>query len=183
MDGSRVVSERGRPRICAARYSFRTVGTTLRGARTFTMGACLQPLSIAAIGYPRGLSLNVYAPGFYYGPGFYGWAYNPMGACRSVMGGDGEAIPWYGYYGGYFSAVCGRTLRRLLLADGLHDLADDLQAAYAAHQEAGEADGAPGAAGVARGTDAGCEAADCRRGEKSNWLWRTQEAAAECAAA
>ena len=68
----------------------------------------------------RGVYLNVYAPGFYYGPGFYGWAYNPWAAPIAFGWGWGGS-PWYGYYGGYLCAIPGVSLG-LVLADGLHHL-------------------------------------------------------------
>ena len=50
-----------------------------------------------------GVALNVYAPGVYYRPAFYGWAYNPW-ATPVVYGGWGWAgNPWYGYYGAWFT--------------------------------------------------------------------------------
>jgi len=65
---------------------------------------------VGGVGYARfyrpymwgGFALNVYAPGFYYAPAFYGWAYNPWRA-PVVFGWGWGAAPWYGYYGGWFN--------------------------------------------------------------------------------
>jgi len=92
----------------------------------------------------RGLYLDVYAPGFYYGPGFYGWAYNPW--ARPITFGWGwGGNPWYGYYGGYFQPYAVYPSAAFWLTDYI--ISQDLQTAYAAHQEAGEVDGAQMAAG------------------------------------
>jgi len=84
----------------------------------------------------RGRHFDVYAPSYYYRPAFYGWAYKPVGKADSL---------WLGL--GRRSLV--RVLRRLLCAISdipsaafwLTDylISQDLQAAYTAHQEAGEA--------------------------------------------
>jgi hypothetical protein len=92
----------------------------------------------------RGLYLNVYAPGSYYSPGFYGWAYNPWAVPISFGWGWGGS-PWYGFYGGYFTPYTVYPSAAFWLTDYI--LSQDLEAAYAAHQEAGEVDGAQDAAG------------------------------------
>jgi hypothetical protein len=92
----------------------------------------------------RGLYLNVYAPGYYYGPGFYGWAYNPWAAPIAFGWGWGGA-PWYGRYGYYFQPYPTYRSAAFWLTD--YVISQDLQAEYAAHQEAQEADGTAGAAG------------------------------------
>jgi hypothetical protein len=50
----------------------------------------------------HGVAMNVYAPGFYYAPAFYGWARNPWVAPIAFRWGW-AGNPWYGYYGGYFT--------------------------------------------------------------------------------
>ena len=92
----------------------------------------------------RGMYLNVYAPGFYYGPGFYGWAYNPWAAPIAFGWGWGVGNPWFGFYGGYFQPYPVYPSAAFWLTDYI--ISQDLQAAYAARQ-AGENDGAPAAAG------------------------------------
>ena len=77
----------------------------------------------------RGGYLNVYAPGYYYGPGFYGWAYNPWAAPIAYSWGWG-ASPWYGYYGGYFTPYPVYPSAAFWLTDYL--ISSSLQAAYAA---------------------------------------------------
>ena len=134
-------AERGRRGYRAARRIL-TTGTILAGALTSTMATNTTAI-YRGYGY-RGLYLNVYAPGFYFRPGFYGWAYNPW-AVPIAFGWGWGGNPWYGYYGGYFQPYPVYPSAAFWLTDYI--ISQDLQAAYAAHQEAGEADGAPVAAG------------------------------------
>jgi hypothetical protein len=46
------------------------------------------------------ISMNVYAPGFYYGLAFYSYAYAPW-ATPIAFGWGWAGNPWYGYYGSY----------------------------------------------------------------------------------
>jgi hypothetical protein len=92
----------------------------------------------------RGMYMNVYAPGFFYGAGFYGWAYNPWVAPIAFGWGWGGA-PWYGRYGWYFQPYPVYPSAAFWLTDYI--ISQNLQAAYAAHQEAAIADGTPPAAG------------------------------------
>jgi hypothetical protein len=92
----------------------------------------------------RGLQLNVYAPGFYYHPGFYGWAYNPW-ATSIAFGWGWGASPWFGYYGGFFQPYPVYPSAAFWLTD--YVISQDLQAEYAANQAAGEAAGPPTSAG------------------------------------
>jgi len=78
----------------------------------------------------RGAYLNVYAPGYYYGAGFYGWAYNPWVAPVPYAWGF-AAAPWYGYYGAYFTPYPLYAAPSLWLTDYL--ISQSLAAAYAAH--------------------------------------------------
>ena len=86
----------------------------------------------------RGLYLNVYAPGFYFAPAFT-VGHITRGRCRSLSDGDGAGNPWYGYYGYYFQPYPVYPSAAFWLTDYI--ISQDLQAAYAANQEAGEADG------------------------------------------
>jgi hypothetical protein len=84
-------------------------------------------------------------PGFWYHPGFYGWAYRPWGAPAywgvGIGGWGWGGAPWFGYYGGYFAPYPVYASPAFWLTDYL--LAADLQAAYAARSEANaEASGA-----------------------------------------
>ncbi|WP_263359732.1 hypothetical protein [Acidicapsa ligni] len=92
----------------------------------------------------RGVYLNVYAPGYYYGPGFYGWAYNPW-AAPIAFGWGWAGSPWLGFYGGYFSPYAVYPSAAFWLTDYI--ISQDLQAAYAARQDAAVAAGEAEAAG------------------------------------
>jgi hypothetical protein len=140
-DHSRFVSERGRPGYVQRGYSFH--GHDF-GRRAYYYHGREYNRFYRGYGY-RGLYLNVYAPGFYYGPGFYGWAYNPW-AAPIVFGWGWGASPWFGFYGGYFAPYPVYPSAAFWLTDYI--ISQDLQAAYAAHLEAGEVDGAPSAAGA-----------------------------------
>jgi hypothetical protein len=50
-----------------------------------------------------GVALNVYAPGFYFAPAYYGWAYNPWRAPIVYAGWGWAGTPWFGFYGGWFN--------------------------------------------------------------------------------
>lgn len=75
-----------------------------------------------------------YAPVVYYRPAFYGWAYNPWPG-RVVWGWGWGPAPWYGYYGYYFAPYPVYPAASFWLTDYL--LAQNLQLAYAAQQNAG----------------------------------------------
>jgi len=94
--------------------------------------------------YYRGVYVNVYAPPVYYGPGFYGWAYNPW-AVPVAYGWGWGGNPWYGYYGFYFAPYPVYPSAAFWLTDYI--ISANLQAAYAAHQEAQEQAVAAAAAG------------------------------------
>jgi hypothetical protein len=69
----------------------------------------------------------VYAPGFYYAPAFYGWAYAPW--ARPVAWEWGwTGRPWYRYYGAWFRPYPVYTSPSLWLTDYL--VAQTLEAAY-----------------------------------------------------
>jgi len=135
----RIVSERGRRGYLQRGYAFH--GHDFGRRAYFDHG---HEYNRYYRGYEyRGMYLNVYAPGFYYGPGFYGWAYNPWAAPIAFGWGWG-GNPWVGYYGGYFQPYPVYPSAAFWLTDYI--ISQDLQAAYAARQ-AGENDGTPVAAG------------------------------------
>ena len=135
-DGSRLVAERGRRGFVERRYNYHGHDFD---RRAYYYHAHEYNRYYRGYGY-RGVDLHIYAPGVYYGPGFYGWAYHPWVTPISFGWGWGGS-PWYGYYGGYFQPYPVYAGAAFWLTDYL--IAQDLQAAYAAHQEAGEVDGAP----------------------------------------
>ena len=136
----RIYAERGRPGYVQRGYAYH--GHDF-GRRAYFYHGHEYNRYYRGYGY-RGLYLNVYAPGFYYGPGFYGWAYNPW-AVPIAYGWGWGAAPWYGFYGGYFTPYPVYASAAFWLTD--YVISQDLAAAYAAHQEAGETDGTQMAAG------------------------------------
>jgi hypothetical protein len=140
-DGSRVFAERGRPGYVERGYHYH--GHDFARRSYFYHGHEYNRF-YRGYGY-RGLMLNVYAPGFYFGPGFYGWAYNPWAAPIAFGWGWGVGNPWFGFYGGYFQPYRVYPSAAFWLTDYI--ISQDLAAAYAAHQEAQEEAGAPPAAG------------------------------------
>ena len=137
-DGSRVYAERGRRGYVERGYGFH--GHDYARRSYFYHGHEYNRF-YRGYGY-RGLMLNVYAPGFYFNPGFYGWAYNPWAAPIAFGWGWGGA-PWYGRYGYYFAPYPVYPSAAFWLTDYI--ISQNLQAAYAAQQEAAET--APVAAG------------------------------------
>jgi hypothetical protein len=81
----------------------------------------------------RGVWMNPYYPAYYYGPAFYGWAYNPWAAPIAYGWGWG-GNPWFGYYGAFFTPYAVYGGPSLWLTDYL--IANSLQAAYAAQAAA-----------------------------------------------
>jgi hypothetical protein len=122
-DHSRLVAERGRPGYVERRYNFH--GHDFARRSYYFHGREYNR-------YYRAL-VNVYAPGFYYAPAFYGWAYNPWGAQVAYAWGWG-ANPWYGYYGFYFAPYPVYAGPAFWLTD--YVISSELAAAYAAQQEA-----------------------------------------------
>jgi hypothetical protein len=139
-DGSRLVSERGRRGFVGHPYGFH--GHDFERRSYFYHGHAYERF-YRGYGY-HGVFLNVYAPGYYYGPGFYGWAYNPW-AMPVAFGWGWGGSPWYGYYGYYFQPYPVYPSAAYWLTDYM--ISQDLQADYAAHQDAGEVDGTQQAAG------------------------------------
>lgn len=70
-----------------------------------------------------------YHPAFFWGPAYYGWAYNPWPAPVYWGWGWGGA-PWYGFYGGYFAPYPVYPSAAFWLTDYL--ISAELQAAYQA---------------------------------------------------
>lgn len=138
-DGSRLVAERGRPGYVQRGYSYHGHDFA---RRSYYYHGHEYNRYYRGYGF-RGLSISVYAPGYYYNPYFYGWAYNPWAAPIAYGWGWG-ASPWYGYYGGYFAPYPVYYGAPFWLTDYI--ISQDLQTAYAAHQEAGETDGDPSTA-------------------------------------
>ena len=136
----RLVSERGRRGYAQRGYNYH--GHEY-GRRAYYYHGHEYNRYYRGYGY-HGTYLNVYAPGYYYSPGFYGWAYHPWRSPITFGWGWGGA-PWYGFYGGYFSPYPSYSSAAFWLTD--YVISQDLQAAYAAHKEAGENDGTPVAAG------------------------------------
>jgi hypothetical protein len=85
-----------------------------------------------------------YHPAFFYGPRFYGWAYNPWPAPVYWGWGWGGA-PWYGFYGAYFTPWPVYPSAAFWLTDYL--ISANLQAAYQAQAANAAAAGAGGGGG------------------------------------
>ncbi len=135
-DGSRVFAERGRPGYVQRGYAYH--GHDYARRSYYYHGHEYHEF-YRGYGY-HGVFLNVYAPGYYYHPAFYGWAYNPWAAPISFGWGWGSS-PWYGRYGYYFQPYPVYPSAAFWLTDYI--ISQNLQAAYAAHREAGEAEPAP----------------------------------------
>jgi hypothetical protein len=141
-DHSRVFAERGRRGYVQRGYSYH--GHDFARRSYYYHGRAYDRY-YRGYGY-RGVYLNVYAPGFYYAPAFYGWAYNPW-AVPITFGWGWAGNPWFGFYGGFFAPYPVYPSAAFWLTDYI--ISQDLQAAYAAHQEAAEAAAAPAADGGA----------------------------------
>ena len=140
-DGSRVYAEHGRRGYVERGYSYH--GHDFARRSYFYHGRSYDRF-YRGYGY-HGLMLNVYAPGFYFRPALYGWAYNPWAAPIAFGWGWGVATPWVGFYGGYFQPYPVYPSAAFWLTDYI--ISQDLAAAYAAHQEAAEQAAAPPADG------------------------------------
>jgi len=97
-DHSRIVAMRGRPGFVERPYAFH--GHDFARRTYYFHGRAYDRFYR---GYDfRGAHFAVYAPGLYYRPAFYGWAY--AGWAHPIAYGWGWGpSPWVGYYGGYFS--------------------------------------------------------------------------------
>lgn len=77
-----------------------------------------------------------YYPGYWYHPAFYGWAFAPWGApvYWGVAAWGWGGAPWWGFYAGWWNPYPFYAGPAFWLTDYL--IASQLQAAYAARQEA-----------------------------------------------
>ena len=87
--------------------------------------------------YYGGYRYYGYYPGFWYHPGFYGWAYRPWGPpvyWGIGIGGWGwGGAPWFGFYTGWWTPYPYYASPAFWLTDYL--IAQNLQAAYAAQYD------------------------------------------------
>ena len=84
-----------------------------------------------------GVAFDVYAPGYYFAPAFYGWAYNPWRAPIVYAGWGWAGNPWFGFYGGWFAPYPTYVGPAYWLTD--YFVAQSLMAAYAEQQAAAAA--------------------------------------------
>jgi hypothetical protein len=137
-DHSRVYAERGRRGFVERPYGYH--GHDFARRSYYYHGRAYDRY-YRGYGY-RGLYLNVYAPGFYYAPAFYGWAYNPWPSPITYQWGWGVGNPWFSFYGRYFAPYPVYPSAAFWLTDFI--ISKDLQAAYVARQEsAAESAAAP----------------------------------------
>ncbi len=129
-DHSRVFSERGRGYV---QHPYMYHGREF-GHRTYYDHGRYYDRYYRRYPY-HGVYLDVYAPARYWGPGFYGWAYNPWAVPVAYSWGWGAA-PWYGFYGAYFAPYPVYPSAAFWLTDYL--VAASLQAAYAAQVAAAQ---------------------------------------------
>jgi hypothetical protein len=129
-DHSRIVSERGGRGYVQHPYMYH--GHEY-GARRYYDHGRYYDRYYGRYGY-RGGYLNVYAPGIYYAPAFYGWAYNPWAVPVVYTAWGWGGTPWYGAYGAWFTPFPVYASASFWLTDYL--IAASLQAAYAAQVDA-----------------------------------------------
>jgi hypothetical protein len=135
-DHSRTFFEKGRPGYVARPYSFHGHDFD---RRTYSYHG--HSYEHFYHGYRfHGLGLHVYAPSFYFGRAYYGWAFNPWASPVHYRWGW-MGNPWHRYYGYYFNPYPVYPSAASWLTDYL--ISSNLQAAYAAHLEAGEMNGDP----------------------------------------
>jgi hypothetical protein len=103
--------------------------------RTYVAGGRSYARAYRGFDY-RGQRYYDYAPGYYYHPGFYGWAYNPWVSpvYYSPAAWGWIGTPWFGIYGGFFTPYPMYPTASLWLTDYL--IAANLQAAYQAQADA-----------------------------------------------
>jgi hypothetical protein len=90
--------------------------------------------------YYGGYNYYGYYHPYWYGAGYYGWGYSPW-ASPIAWGWGWGGSPWYGYYGGWWNPYPTYAAPYFWLTDYL--IAANLQAAYAAQQEAAASAPAP----------------------------------------
>src|ERR1700722_15643548 len=150
--GRTIVTQRNGVRVVSTGrgYGYVQRSYVVRGGRSF-YSRTYYDHGVYRVGIYRGYywggrNYYGYYPGYWYHPGFYGWAYHPWNApvrWTAGIGGWGWAgTRWYGYYGGYFAPFPVYLSAAFWLPDYL--IAADLQAAYAARPEAGADDAATG---------------------------------------
>lgn len=160
-----VVSERNGARIVTSgRGGYVQRAYVVRGGRTFVSRTYVYG-GVAHVGVYRsyywgGHPYYGWYPGYYWAPGFYAWAWNPWpGPVYWGVGlwGWGGA-PWWGFYGGWWNPYPYYAAPAFWLTDYL--IASELQAAYAARQEAraDEAAAADAQASAPAGGDAQAQA-------------------------
>jgi len=120
-------------------------------SRTYYAGGHAYVGVYRSYGYHGYCCYYGYHPAYFYGAGFYGWAYNPWPAPVYWGWGWGGA-PWYGYYGGFFAPYPVYPSPAFWLTDYL--LAASLQAAYANQQAAAAQEGAAANSGGSDNLDA-----------------------------
>jgi hypothetical protein len=133
-DHSLVVYQKGRPGYVQRPYSFHGQNYD---RRTYSYHGHTYDNFYRGYHY-HGVDMHIYAPSRYYGRAYYGWAYNPWVSPVHYRWGW-MSHPWYGYYGYYFSPYPTYPSAAFWLTDYL--ISSSLQAAFTAHQEAGEIDG------------------------------------------
>jgi hypothetical protein len=145
-DHSRIVSERGGHGYVQHPYNYR--GHEY-GHRTYYDHGRAYDRFYARYPY-HGAYLEMYTPGFYFAPAFYGWAYNPWAApiVYPVAAWGWGRAPWFGFYGGYFTPYPVYPSASVWLTDYL--ISNTLAAAYQARvdanaQAAAQAQAQPGA--------------------------------------
>ena len=84
-----------------------------------------------------GVPFDVYAPGYYFAPAFYGWAYNPWAVPVAYAGWGWAGNPWFGFYGGFFTPYPTYVGPAYWLTD--YFVAQSLMAAYQEQQAAAAA--------------------------------------------
>jgi hypothetical protein len=131
-DHSRIVSERGGRGYAQGRpYSYRGHDYA---RRTYYDHGRAYDRYYSRYGY-HGVILEGYAPGVYFAPAFYGWAYNPWVAPVPYAWGF-VGNPWYGFYGAYFTPYPVYPSASFWLADYI--ISQSLAANYAAQQAAAQ---------------------------------------------
>jgi hypothetical protein len=141
-DHGRTFYQKGRPGYVQRPFKFRDHEY---GRRTYSYHGHNYDHFYRGYRY-HGVDVDVYAPSGYYAPAYYGWAYNPWAAPVHYGWGWG-GHPWFHHYGYFFSPYRVYPSAAFWLTDYM--LANDLQSAYAAQQDAGEVNGDPTAAGGA----------------------------------
>lgn len=137
--GRTIVTERPGTRIVTTgrggyvQRSYMMHGGTTYYSRTYYSGGVYR-VGIYRGYYYGGYRYYGYYPGFWYHPGFYGWAYRPWGPpvyWGIGIGGWGWAgAPWFGFYAGFWAPYPYYASPAFWLTDYL--IAQNLQASYAA---------------------------------------------------